>query len=412
MDATHEPSQSRRKAVRPLSAPPFCEPNLAPPRPYRPATATPPPASPPKSADRGFPLGQPSPPWDQQNQPNYPTVRNGSIVAEWASDELDDDPEEGSSPGWVAIGRGVALLLGTLLLVDLFSNGGMAETGPWWLNTQPIPVQIAAGLLGTSAVCLLLFAARGALPRGIRGIGMLCLATLIVIAIKNTTIYYGLLTRGDLHDGPAIAFSLHVVSCLAVVLFAIRAAPGVAGLRGTFLTFVGFTGAALAFPIAHIACQGTIDARQSAVAAIVAGPRPFATDAEARLQQCMNRAVELYQAGLVPRLVLTATTNKDHLAQMKKLALEAGIPQSDIKTRASTDLDKTLAQLAKQYPGIDGQKPVLLVISAPDHLPRLLLEERNAPVTLAGVPSTSTFPSNRSVFLRELRELWRSYLQQ
>ena len=399
MDASHEPHDARRPAARSRSAPRFCRPQTAPIQPYRPrssqSTAT---------SDRT----SSAPPPRAANLP-----KNGSVRTAWAAADSDAeaDLDDRSPAAWIAIGRGVALMLATLLLVDLFADGGICNAGPWWLNTRPLPVRVATGLLGTVAGCLLLFAVRGVLPRGIRGIALLGVGLLMGLAVKDTTIYYGLLKRGDLHAGPPIAFSLHIVGCLGMVFLAIRAAPGVSGLRGTLLAMIGFGAAMLALPIAHVACQGPIDGRQSGAGVIIAGPRSFAVDADERMHKRIARAAELHQAGLVPSLILTNTENADQLAAMREHALAAGIPASEIQMIPNDDLGEVLADLGTRYEGINGREPLFLVVSDPDHLPRLLLSGRAAPVRLAGVPSETDHSPVRSVYVREIMALLRSYLR-
>ena len=349
-----------------------------------------------------------APPPRAASLPKKEAVRTAwSTAASDAEEDLDDR----SPAAWIAIGRGVALMLATLLLVDLFADGGIGNAGPWWLNTRPLPVRVATGLLGTVAGCLLLFAVRGVLPRGIRGIALLGVGLLMGLAVKDATIYYGLLKRGDLHAGPPIAFSLHILGCLGMVFLAIRAAPGVSGLRGTLLAMIGFGAAMLALPIAHIACQGPIDGRQSGAGVIIAGPRSFAVDADERMRERIARAAELHQAGLVPGLILTNTENADHLAAMREHALAAGIPASEIQMIPNDDLGEVLADLGTRYEGINGREPLFLVVSDPDHLPRLLLSGRAAPVRLAGVPSEPEHSPVRSIYIREIMALLRSYLR-
>lgn len=335
----------------------------------------------------------------------------GEADDEEEDDDRDDDGERANQKAWVAIARGVALLIGTLLLVDLFAKEGMPANGPWWLATNPLPLQAVVVGLGTSAATLLLFAVRGSLPRGIRGIGLLCIALMTAVAIKNTTIYYGLLQRGDLHAGPSIAFSLHVVGCLLMVFLAMRSAPGKGGLLGTFLAFVGVAAAALALPLAHLACEGTIDTRRSAATAIVAGPRGVEDLTEEVLRHRIDRAVELHQAGLTPGLVMSASTNHEQLEWMKQRAISSGVPASSVEVIADSNMDAVLAGLRQRFSGVDDRAPVVLVISDPIHLPRLMLEGRSIPVTLASVPCESPEPPPRDVIASEILALWRCYLR-
>lgn len=434
MEVGHDSNEADNSEPRSRSAPPFCRPRMSRPRPYRPAPVTPPTplvVPTPRPATRSFAASASTPtPSPASSRPvpetpppvhtarpasNAPAATVHTLWGEADDEDEDDDRDEAwdqaNRKGWVAIARGVALLLGTLLLVDLFAKGGMPAKGPWWLATNPLPPQAVLAGLGTSAASFLLFAVRGSLPRGVRGVGLLCVGLMTAIAIKNTTIYYGLLQRGDLHAGPSIAFSLHVAGCLAMVFLAIRSAPGKGGLAGTFLTFLGVVAAALAWPLAHIACEGTIDARRSAATAIVAGPRAFEELTEEALQQRIDRAVELHAAGLTPAVVMTASVNTEQLAWMRERAIASGVPASSVEVIADDDVRSVLTGLAERVSGVDDRAPVVLVISDATHLPRLMLEGRETPVTLASVPCASLGPPRRDVIAQEILALWRCYLR-
>src|SRR5690606_6620972 len=232
MDASFEPRDARRDAVRPRSAPAFCQPVPVTPLPAaRPTPSAPKPKLRPPAPETVAVLPKPAPPIARPERSLRHTESPSVNAAEpvrtlWATDEPaqpSNEPTPDASIGglWTALARGVALMLGTLLAVDLFASGGLPASGPWWLDTRPLPQSLAAALLGLSAALLILFAARGTLPALVRAVAIGCLGLLVAIALKNATIYYGLLQRGDLHAGPPIAFGLHVAVCFGVVLLAI-----------------------------------------------------------------------------------------------------------------------------------------------------------------------------------------------
>lgn len=428
MDAPLEPQNAGCDAARSRSAPVFCQPQPVPPKPFRPTKPQPVSASvhrPEIVAEaKEHPRTIESSPTDRFSVPSprlwAPASRirhDEPVQALWGSeptiDEGDsEEPIERPAAGsWVALARGVALMLGTLLAIDLFATGGLAANGPWWLDTRPLPVSVAAGLLGTSTAALFAFAIRGSLPPVLRGIAMLCLGLLIAVALKNATVYYGLLKRGDLHAGPPIAFPLHVAACLGVVVLAMRSAPGPAGLRGTLFVLAGFNAAMMSFPVAQIACSGPIDGRRSAATALVFATRRSEADSEARLEARVRAAAELYAVRLTPGLILTGSESEEPLEKMRRLAIDNGVPESAIEITPLARESALIQQVSRRYEVEDGRNPVVMMVSEYDHLPRLAIEGRRAGITVAQVPSPSGLKPSRETLLRETLALWRCYFR-
>ena len=428
MDASYEPQDADREAARPRSAPAFCQPQPAPAAPARPVpTVRPKPRPAPPETVAVLPklvTPQVAPAGRRFDSLSEPAVRKPfersfdershepvrSLWGDTPSEEESIDEEEAPAAHWVSLSRGVALVLGTLLAVELFREGGLHAAGPWWLDTRPMPVPAAAGLLGVNAAFLILFAVSGRLPGVLRGLGMFCIGLLMAVALKNTTIYYGLLQRGDLQSGPAVAFGLHVVASFGLVLLAMRTRCAATGVPGTLLVLVGATAAMLAFPIAQIACTGSIDARRPAAAAVVYGPRPFESDAATRIVDRIERGAELYTAGLVPVLVLTGAGN-EQLIEMQQAAIERGVPATALEILDERDVPATITRLDERFPKANAREPDLLVVSDADHLPRITIEARRQEVRLSPVPASSTKPASPDLLFREVGELWRSYLR-
>ncbi|MGC1274639.1 MAG: ElyC/SanA/YdcF family protein [Planctomycetaceae bacterium] len=462
MDAPLEPNEAGRDAARSRTAPAFCQPKPVSPRPYQ--SLEPVVLPPPVDPEDEFPVDEPPrpvrwrdalararspqvasksathaarrPPTPARSEP--PMAAHASLYDDppmarrtpppayspppappaldlrpiWDDDvaERDDEASNATGPAWTALGRGVALLLGTLLAVDLFATGGLPADGPWWLDMRPLPEAVSAALLGLSAAVLIAFAARPALPGPIRTIAMLCVGLLIVVALKNATVYYGLIQRGDLHAGPPVAFSLHIAGCLGVVLLSLRAAAGPTGVRGSLLVLVGFNAALVTLPIAQIACTGPIDARRPASAAVVWAPRPFEHEPEQRLDARLKTAVELHQSGLAGKVILAGNPSGERLERLHQIAHEAGVPESAIEVLPARDDRATFEQLQTRFPVENGVTPALLAVSDFDHLPRIVTAARHAGLPLSPVPASTERP-DRTVLLRETVELWRCYFR-
>lgn len=437
MDAPLEPQDAGCAAARPRSAPAFCQPLPVAPKPYLAVTTQTPElrlasSSPPRKGTLNRPevwresrLKLESlkyPPVAEEATSTVDTPRE-PVRALWGVQASEDDlaqhpsgqSAESNAPftagNWVAMARGVALMLATLLAVDLFADGGLADNGPWWLDTRPLPVSLAAGLLGMSTVVLLGFAIRGSLPPLFRWAGLLCLGLLIAVALKNATVHYGLLKRGDLRIGSPIAFPLHVTACLGLVMLAIRSAPGPSGFRGTFFVLIGFNAAMVAFPLAHIACLGPTDSRRSAVTTVVFAPRVSEANSEASIEARIKVAADLYSERLTPNLKISGTEDEQLLNKMRQMAVAQGVPDSALSVIPQGDQLPQLQQIIPELAAGNDGEATLMIVSEYDHLPRLALEARRAGLSVAQVPASSGIRPTRETILREILALWRCYFR-
>jgi hypothetical protein len=429
MDASTSPPESDRDAVRPRSAPTFCRPQPVPPKPFREANAVP---LKPPARTRGTSIG-PTSFSEHSAMPSTPRVATASAYERRYEDRpaaaqrnasegvrplwdtpVRDEPESdehetpAAGPAWASVGRGVGLLFGTLIVIDVFAPHSRFSGSLWWLDLRPLPTNIATGFLGTCAAVLVAFAARASLPKPIKLIATVCVCLMIAVALKDATIYYGLLKRGDLHSGPPVAFSLHIAACLAAVLFALCATPSAVGVRDVLLVLLGFNAALVSLPIAQIACLGPIDGRRSAAAAIVFAPRTF--EPGESFEGRAHAAVELYKEHLVPRVLIGGSAKEEDVQTLKRLVTEAGLDASAVQTLPKGDIAADFAWLGTEFPAADDRVPVLLAVSDVDHLPRVQMEARRAGVKLATVPTAARAP-RREVLLREMLELWRLYFR-
>ncbi len=431
MDASTTPPDSDRDAGRPRSAPSFCRPKQVAVRPFRDdsegekVAVSPPPRASGASREtyktvEALPMSRsphaaPSSAYENVRpaaRENWNAVRPIWDDAPLRDERNDDDPQvetPPAGPAWAAVARGVALLFGTLIVVDLFAPSSHFTGSLWWLDLRPLPANVAAGFLGTCAALLIAFAARAALPKPIKFVAGACVLLLLLIALKDATLYYGLLKRGDLHAGPPVAFSLHIAACLFAVLIALKARPGTSGPRDILCVLLGFNAALVSLPVAQMACVGPIDARRSAAAAVVFAPRSF--EPSDRFESRMRTAIELHEQGLVPTLIIAGGNVEEPFATAQRLADEAGIDAKTITALSDASDASSFAKLTQMFPPEKDREPVLLAVSDADHLPRLQIEARRAGVKLATVPAKTTQPPSRSVLLRETVELWRQYFR-
>ena len=387
---------------RPRSAPSFTRPAAVPARPYQPAP--PAPTAPTPTA--------PTPAVVRTESVRTEAVRTGASVppsttpptanvqprwqapATAATQPAAAKPQAAvlGTPVWPALARGIALLFGTLLAIDLFGPAGLPLDGPWWLDVRPLPHGLAKVLLSVAAAGLLLFASRADVPGPLRGVIQAAVLLLIALALKNATVYYGLMRRGDLHGGPAVAFSLHIAGCLGVVFLALRAAQGPTGLRGLLLTLTGFNAALLTLPLVMIATLGPIDHRCTATAAVLFLP-PDAT--EATLTAGVSTAAGLYRAGLVRRVLLCEPA----ATQLQPLALAAGLPAEALAVLPAGPEHATFRRLRTQFP--QDEEP-LLAVGRFDTLPGLCIRAQRQNLPLLTVPIACERPTRMQMFRESL----------
>ncbi len=429
MDASTTPPDADRDAGRSRTAPSFCRPKQVAPQPFREDSEVEPKASSPparasgasrdthKSVETQTMSRPPAAAYNSVHENVRPAARESwnAVRPLWADAPLRHESEEHDAealpagPAWAAVARGVALLFGTLIVVDLFAPSSQFSGSLWWLDLRPLPASIAAGFLGTCAAVLIAFAARASLPKPIKIAAGACVLLLILIALKDATLYYGMLKRGDLHAGPPVAFSLHIAACLFAVLIALRAHAGTTGTRDILMVLLGFNAALASLPIAQMACIGPIDARRSAAAAVIFAPRPF--EPPDRFESRVKTAIELHEQGLVPTLLIAGAATDESLATATKLAGVAGIDSDSVVSLPAGDDAATFEALKEMFPPEKGREPVLLAVSDADHLPRLQIEARRAGVKIATVPAKNTKSATRTVLLRETLELWRRYFR-
>ncbi|MBA3312128.1 MAG: YdcF family protein [Planctomycetota bacterium] len=426
MDASTQPQDADRDAGRPRSAPTFCCPQPVPPKPYRETVVD---SHEPRALARGASTASLTLKGEAMTRPQaassgsaYEPVRPAQrqqspsgVRPFWDGSPLREEHEESPSedlsagPAWAAFARGVALFFGTLIVVDLFSPSSHFTGSLWWLDLRPLPVSVATGFLGVCAAVLVAFAARASLPKPIRVVATVCVVLMIVIALKDATLYYGLLKRGDLHAGPPVAFSLHVAACLGAIVLALRATPSAAGVKDVLCVLLGFNAALISLPVAQIACTGPIDGRRSAAAVVVFAPRAF--EPETCFENRALAAIALHKAGLIPRFLVAGDADGERLEEMQRLAAEAGIAESSVVSLPAGDEAATFRALKAEFPTADGRDPELLAVSDFDHLPRLQMTARRAGVKLATVPAVAAQSPSRTVLLRETLELWRQYFR-
>lgn len=170
---------------------------------------------------------------------------------------------------------------------------------------------------------------------------------------------------------------------------------------------------AIAFPISQMLWFGTTDYRRPAHAAVVFGARVYANgEPSPLLADRLRTAIDLWRAGLVPRLIMSGGEGRDGVNEaraMREWAIRAGVPVNAITvdaTGASTD-----ATAAHAVELLGGGAHRLIVVSQAYHLPRAQLAFSRFGIDVLTVPAPETrqIPELPLYVAREVPGFW-SYL--
>jgi vancomycin permeability regulator SanA len=131
-----------------------------------------------------------------------------------------------------------------------------------------------------------------------------------------------------------------------------------------------------------------------------------------------ERAIELYQEGYAPRLLLSGGLGRyppEESEVMRRLAADAGIPDEAMILDQQADSTRGSITTAKEIMDEQGWDTALIV-SDPFHIERSLLMAEDAGFEAYGVPAlqspTYTVPARRGFYTaREVLALWYYLLQ-
>ncbi len=326
----------------------------------------------------------------------------------------DADPPSEIAASVLAVARGVALFLGAFALLNVASeaNSTGLDANLWWIDLRPCPPRIARALMAVSGVWLVLFAVRPAMPRPIRWVGGLVLATLMAAALQNIAGHFTLVRAGIIRSDVAVPFAAHVAACLAVVAAGLCVRTDAPVLpRHAFASALTTLVCLVAFPLGQMHCFGKIDHRREADAVVVfgCGVFPDGTPSEALIDR-VKTACGLYSSGMVDWVMVSGGPGEGSVHEtdaMKRIALDAGVPESRIVVdRDGLDTAATVRRVVPQLRGRACER--VLAVSHYYHLPRVKLAFRRAGVEVSTVPAVQSRPLARMPrhLARETAALW------
>jgi len=318
-----------------------------------------------------------------------------------------------------AIAQGLALLLGGFTLLNIL--GELRHPGfdanLWWIDlrfanriaNRVLLFAIAIGLLGFSlrpqfAPC------RGWLLSSL-------LAGLIIIAAMNAWAFRRLVSSGAIQTTFGVPLSAMVVVVLVLIVWGCRSSIRYTTRnrwdRGSFLLTILF--GMVLFPLVQMYCFGKTDYRRPADLIVVFGCKVFSDGTPSMaLADRVRTGVELYHAGLAPRLVFSGGPGQgdiDETAAMQNMAMELGVPKEAI-TRDPEGLNTQATVHNLVSASGDATQPRVLAVSNFYHLPRIKLCFRRAGWEVWTVPARESrrLYYQERFLLREVAALWWYYL--
>ena len=229
---------------------------------------------------------------------------------------------------------------------------------------------------------------------------VMCLAY-AVFALVNAIEYYSLLNAGAFTTRFAVPFSLFIFA--GFLLTGIIAwifdkhedsiAEIIAGLTFALLGL-------LLFPLAQIYTFGLTDYARKADVAVVFGARAFADGRlSTTLAARVDRGIELYHDGYVPKLLFTGGIDADGVNEpemMRRYAIERGVdPAHIILDERGDNTDLSAQNTVPLFREMEAAR--VLAVSQNFHLPRIKMTYR------AKGFNVLTVPAHTDYFLHETR---------
>ncbi len=330
-----------------------------------------------------------------------------------------------------SVARGLSAALGLFaaanVLFGLVQDGNLLEQNIWWIDSRPVPPWFANPVILLSGVFLICYAFRPHMSTWRRLATRGGLALLCVASIWNTMAYWGLLTLGEIASPVLTPLSLFVALFLAWLWWHLRkpVEPVAVGPRSRrrvlwrrAVAITAFFAVPVLFPLAQMFTFGLTDYRRDADAVVVFGAAVWPGNVPSHaLRDRVDTGIELYQAGLVGKIVFSGgpSASEEILPEvdvMKRLALEAGIPEEDI---ILDPLGVNTRATAENCVGLFERHGVkrALAVSHFYHLPRVKMAFRHHGLNVYTVPAEETHILVKLPFylVREVAALWVYYLR-
>jgi len=315
--------------------------------------------------------------------------------------------------------RGFALFFGGFSALNIVVSrfGASRAEDIWWIQFDYLPSWAVAILSAVLAITLIMLALKPSMgmPRKITTTGICLLYA--IFALINVFEYYSLLSAGAFTTRFPVPFSLFIV--IGFVLTGIVA--WTLNDRKARISEYLFAGTCallgiLLFPLIQIYTFGFTDYSRQADVAVVFGARAFADGRlSSTLRARVDRSIELYHDGYVPKLLFTGGIDADGVNEpeaMRDYAIAHGVdPANIILDEQGNNTDLSARNTVPMFREMDATR--VLAISQNFHLPRIKMTYRAEGFNVLTVPAHNNYviPGTHRNLVRETTAFWAYWLR-
>ena len=321
--------------------------------------------------------------------------------------------------------RGVALFFGLFTLLNLIGElrtPGFDEN-IWWLDLRPLPDAATALVFALAAVLLLWWGLRPAASAWRRVITAATALVLGIVAVHNGVTFYHAWQQGQIRPWLPLPLSFVLAAALFWIAW-VAARPTPAPRDGRALRGLGaplrvasvVVLCGILFPLAQQVFFGKTDYVRPAQVAVVFGAEVHPDGhPSVSLRDRVRTAVQLYQAGLAQRLLMSGAQGAaepiNETAAMRALAIQFGVPASAIELDPKGfNTDATVRDTVPIFRATGAHQ--IAVVSDFFHLPRVKLAYQRLGYNVITVPSRAhRIPQTTKLVLREIPAFWVYYLR-
>jgi vancomycin permeability regulator SanA len=325
--------------------------------------------------------------------------------------------------------RSAALFLATFTLIGLVGElrGRTIDVSLWWVDLEDLPSVLRLALLATLAALLAGWALHPAPGRRLRWATAIGCGLFAGFAVRDVVGFYAAAAAGRIHPAIDVPLSMFIAALLVGLALAGLRQPSrgaVNGPRAKLALALAVGAWGVVFPLAQMLFFGSTDYRRPADVAVIFGagmtpsgaPSPLLAD---RIQT----GVDLYRSGLVPRLIMSGSTDSNGFNEalvMRDVAVAAGVdPAAIIVDPAGNSTESTVANVAALLSsngsnpnGSNAGSERVIAVSQAFHLPRVQLAFGQAGIDVLTVPAIDPeqVRGTPTLIAREIPAFWAYFL--
>jgi len=315
--------------------------------------------------------------------------------------------------------RGFALFFGVFSALNIIvSRFGTARAEDiWWIQFDYLPSPIVAMLSALLAVTLICYALKPGMSLVRKIVTTSVCMVYAVFALVNVLEYYSLLSSGAFTTRFPVPFSLFIVIgfiFMGIVAWTLNERRSSLLEFSLMMMFAAL--GVLLFPLVQIYTFGSTDYSRPADVAIVFGARAFPDGRlSTSLRARVDRSIELYHDGLVPKLLFTGGIDADGVNEpemMRAYAIAHGVnPDNIIIDQYGNDTDLSARNTVPMLHEMQATR--VLAVSQNYHLPRIKMAYRAEGANVLTVPAYSDYfiPGTHRNLTRETFAFWGYWLR-